>query len=243
MKGVSKLKQLKENDKLTLADLADWFGISYSTIRQKTNREKKLKILKSYADYHYDKKFIIIDKVYIDTYSKAYDFIKQKLPQEWHKNGLDTCARVGISIHAKYPEVSSQIKVTSAKSYTNRAKIELFGRNHLDQDVGELGISRYCWGVNDKNGECHHLTKKQEEIVSECARESYGLVLGPRAALLNDALRNGEITEKEFCEGLSLNAEERREAFSKFEGLVFERLGFMPMRLTEITYGTDFNKN
>lgn len=237
------MKQLVEGSKITLEDLADWFGISYSTIRQKTNKEKKLRILSSYADFHFDKKLIVIDKVYIDTYCKAYAFIKEKLPQTWHKSGLDTCARVGVELHSKYPEISSQIKLSSAKSYTNRAKVELFGRNHLDQDIGELGTSRYCWGINDKSGECHHLTAEQDKIVSECAQESYGSVLGPRAALLNDALRNGEITEKEFCEGMTLNPEERKEAFSHFEGLVFKRLGFMPMRLTEITYGTDFDKD
>ena len=236
------MKQLIEGSKITLEDLASWFGISYSTIRQKANKEKKLRILSSYADYNFDKKVIVIDNVYIDTYCKAYAFIKERLPEEWHKSGLDTCARVGASLHSKYPEVSGQIKLTSAKSYANRAKVELFGRNHLDQDVGELGVSRYCWGINDKSGECHHLTKEQDKIVSECAQQSYGNILGPRAALLNDALRQGEITEAEFCEGMALTAEERKQAFSEFEGLVFKRLGFMPMRLTEITYGTNFEE-
>lgn len=101
------MKQLIEGSKITLEDLADWFGISYSTIRQKTNKEKKLRILASYADFHFDKKVIVIDRVYIDTYCKAYAFIKERLPEEWHKSGLDTCARVGASIHNKYPEVSS----------------------------------------------------------------------------------------------------------------------------------------
>lgn len=235
------MKQLKEG-KITLSELADWFGVALSTMKNKTTKENKLKLLKSYADYHYEGNRIVIDKVYIDTYSKAYAFIKEKLPEEWHKSGLDTCARVGVTLHSKYPEVSSQIKLTSAKSYANRAKIELFGRNHIDQDIGELGTSHYCWGINDKSGECHHLTKEQDKIVSECAQQSYGSILGPRAALLNDALRQGEITEQEFCEGMSLTPEERKEAFSQFEGLVFKRLGFMPMRLTEITYGTSFDK-
>lgn len=234
------MKQLIENSKITLQDLADWFGMGYSTIRAKNSKEKKLEILKSFADYHFEGKTIVIDKVYIDTYCKAYAFIKEKLPEEWHKNGLDTCARVGVSIHSKYPEVSSQIKLTSAKNYANRAKIELFGRNYLDRDMGELGTSRYCWGINDKSGECHHLTPEQDRIVSECAQESYGTILGPRAALLNDALRQGEITEREFCEGMQLTAKEREDAFAQFESLVFKRLGFMPIRLTEITYGTSF---
>lgn len=233
------MKELKTG-KITLEELADWFGVALSTIKNKKTKENKLKVLASYAKFHYEGNRLIIDEVYIPIYSKAYALIKEKLPQTWHKSGLDTCARVGVELHSKYPEISSQIQLSSAKSYANRAKIELFGRNHLDQDIGELGTSRYCWGINDKSGECHRLTAEQDKIVSECAQESYGSILGPRAALLNDALRNGEITEKEFCEGMALTPEERKEAFSHFEGLVFKRLGFMPMRLTEITYGTEF---
>lgn len=233
------MKELKTG-KISLEELADWFGVALSTIKSKKTKENKLKILASYADFHYEGNRIVIDEVHIPIYSKAYALIKEKLPQTWHKSGLDTCARVGVELHSKYPEISSQIQLSSAKSYANRAKIELFGRNHLDQDAGELGTSRYCWGINDPSGECHHLTAEQDKIVSECAQESYGSILGPRAALLNDALRQGEITEKEFCEGMTLSSEERKEAFSHFEGLVFKRLGFMPMRLTEITYGTNF---
>lgn len=235
------MKELKTG-KITLEELADWFGVALSTIKSKKTKENKLKVLASYAKFHYEGNRLFIDEVYIPTYSKAYALIKEKLPQTWHKSGLDTCARVGVELHSKYPEISSQIQLSSAKSYANRAKIELFGRNHLDQDIGELGTSRYCWGINDSSGECHHLTAEQDKIVSECAQESYGSILGPRAALLNDALRNGEITEKEFCEGMTLTPEERKEAFSHFEGLVFKRLGFMPMRLTEITYGIEFKK-
>lgn len=233
------MKELKTG-KISLEELADWFGVALSTIKSKKTKENKLKILTSFADFHYEGNRIVIDEVHIPIYSKAYALIKEKLPQTWHKSGLDTCARVGVELHSRYPEISSQIQLSSAKSYANRAKIELFGRNHLDQDIGELGTSRYCWGINDPSGECHHLTVEQDKIVSECAQESYGSILGPRAALLNDALRQGEITEKEFCEGMTLSPEERKEAFAEFESLVFKRLGFMPMRLTEITYGSSF---
>jgi len=72
-----------------------------------------------------------------------------------------------------------------------------------------LGISRYCWGTIDEQGECHHLSAEHEKIVSECASTAYGSILGPRAALLNDALSKHEITEAEYVEGMALNPEER----------------------------------
>ena len=49
-------------------------------------------------------------------------------------------------------------------------------------------------------------------------------------------LRGGEITEQEFYEGLVLTPEEREKAYWEFESLVLKRLGFMPMRLTEVAY-------
>lgn len=225
--------ELKEG-KITLQELADWFGIALITLKK--TKEKKLELLKSYADYHLEGRTIVIDKVYIPVYSKAYIFIKGKFPEEWSKTGLDTCAHVACIMYSKYKEVSSQVKLTTAKSYTNRAKIELFGRNHIENDRGELGISRYRWGTSTNTGECLPLTAEQDKIMTECAQESYGNILGSRAALLNSALRSGEITEQEFCEGLVLTPEEREKAYWEFESLVLKRLGFMPMRLTEVAY-------
>ena len=207
------MKKLVEGSRITLKDLAEWFDIKYDTIRHAKSKTRKLELLKAYADYHFEGKFIVIDKVYIEEYSKAYDFIKEKLPEVWHKNGLDTCARVGVVIHDRYKEVSTQIQLTTARTYANRAKIALFGRNHIENDHGELGISRYRWGINTETGECLPLTAEQDKIVAECAQESYGNILGSRAALLNSALRSGEITEQEFCEGLMLTSEEREQAY------------------------------
>lgn len=235
------MKQLVEG-RITLEELADWFGIALSTLKTAKTKANKLEKLKAFADYHIEGRAIIIDKVHIAEYSKAYDIIKKQLPKVWHKNGLDTCARVGTVIYNRHKEVSQQIQLNSAKSYANRAKVELFGRNHIDSDIGELGISRYCWGTMGTDGTCYYLPEEHEKIVSECAQASYGSILGNRAALLNDALCKGEITEHEYCEGMKLSKEERTEAFAEFEAMVFRRLGYMPLRLTEIMYGETFEK-
>ena len=70
------LLKLKEG-KITLDELADWFGIAASTMRAKKTKENKLKILKTFADYHLEKRSIVIDKVYIPVYTKAYTLIKE----------------------------------------------------------------------------------------------------------------------------------------------------------------------
>ena len=45
------MKELKQG-KITYKELADWFGISYSTMRRQDVKEKKLVILSFYADFH-----------------------------------------------------------------------------------------------------------------------------------------------------------------------------------------------
>ena len=70
------MKQLKEG-KISLDELADWFGIAPSTIRASKTKANKLKILASFADFHIESRTIIIDKIYIAEYSKAYNIIKE----------------------------------------------------------------------------------------------------------------------------------------------------------------------
>lgn len=65
----NELRELKEG-KISLKELAEFFGIAYGSIRTEVTRRRKLKLLKEkYADYHivYRKNgsisYIVIDKV------------------------------------------------------------------------------------------------------------------------------------------------------------------------------------
>ena len=42
------------------------------------------------------------------------------------------------------------------------------------------------------------MTAEQDEIVKKCASESYGNILGPKLAILNNALSAKEITYSAF---------------------------------------------
>lgn len=116
-----------QEGKITLRDLSLWFGYNSSdgfSKASKSTKEKKLDILKAFADYHFEGKALIIDKVKIDTYSKAYETVEREFPKEWgkvvdpktrevynelYKNKIDTCARVGSTIYYKNPEVRQQV--------------------------------------------------------------------------------------------------------------------------------------
>ena len=70
------MKELKEG-RISLKELAEFFGISYKTIRYEVTKRRKLKLLKEkYADFHivYKKngsiQYIVIDKVKKPFYEK-----------------------------------------------------------------------------------------------------------------------------------------------------------------------------
>lgn len=70
------MKELKEG-RISLKELAEFFGIAYKTIRYEVTKRRKLKLLKEkYADYHivYRKngsiQYIVIDKVKKPFYEK-----------------------------------------------------------------------------------------------------------------------------------------------------------------------------
>ena len=63
------MKELKEG-RISLKELAEFFGISYLTIKKEVTKRRKLKLLKEkYADFHivYKKngniQYIVIDKI------------------------------------------------------------------------------------------------------------------------------------------------------------------------------------
>lgn len=226
------MKELTKG-KITLEELADWFGIAYSTIRKAHHKARKLELLSNFAKYHFEGKSIIIDEVYEPIYSKAYDVVKEKFPDTWHKNGIDTCARVGSEIYWQNELVKSQIQEQTAQNYANIIKVEMYGHNHLN-DRGTKGRSEYCW-CRMVGREAFPLSDKELAIIQECSQLVYGEKVSGKIALLNDALQKKEITEAEFQQSVILNEEERAECYVAFVELVERRLGFYPDKATYLT--------
>lgn len=223
---------------MTLAELAEWFGISHNTIRH--TKEKRLKLLKEFADYHMEGRSVCIDAIHIPEYNKAYDVIKEELPNEWNKSGLDTCARVGSALYWKRQDVKASIKEATAKSYANRAKIALYGKNNSGE-VGELGFSNYEW-CRRVGYDCQPLDAEQHAIIKECSNATFGKMYGEHAAILTAALKNQEITEAEYEASIaSIPLAKRLECYDEFEAMVIEKLGFMPDRATRVTNLVDIN--
>jgi hypothetical protein len=77
-------------------------------MRKKSSKEKRLEILKTYAEYHIEGKSVYIDKIILDEpYKPAVDKIEEVFDSTWQANGIDTCVNVGKKIYEDNPVVSS----------------------------------------------------------------------------------------------------------------------------------------
>ena len=135
--------------KITLKELASWFGISYGSIRNK--REKYFKELEEYADFKTGERGgVEILNIYIPVYVKKdnnYQQIKQKIPAAWDKSGLDLKKNVAQKLYSK-EEFS--IKYSTMYSYVCKASNELYGKPS-SLEGGEIGNCHWVLCVKDQN--------------------------------------------------------------------------------------------
>lgn len=76
--------QLKEGI-MTYRELSIWFSLKPDTFTKSRpeTKQKKLNKLKKFCDFHLEGKKIIIDRIYIPEYAKAYDVIEENFTKEW----------------------------------------------------------------------------------------------------------------------------------------------------------------
>lgn len=227
---------------MTLRDLSIWFGLKPDTLAKSrsTTKEKKFQKLRLFCDFHFEGKKLIIDEVFIPEYTKAFSVFEEEFPKEWgyivdektHKLGwqhtarVDSCNRVAQSIQYKHPE-ARQVKTTTASSYVSKVKTELYGRTYKE----ECGTKGYCQIVYLNKDESGLLSNEQMKILEECRIEAYKDVNEQRYKL-DEARAMGEITKAKWQKAIGeVDAEE---AYSFFQALQFDRLGFIPVRRTQL---------
>ena len=115
-----------ECKKYSNKELAEWFGVGYSTYRNK--KEKYLEELKIYADYHLEgekTKKIVIDEVYVEEYEPemtTYEKVQSKVDLVWSDDGLDSCARVGDEIYELLVDEDENFKIKPSTVYNYTIK-------------------------------------------------------------------------------------------------------------------------
>ena len=228
--------ELKEG-KISFKDLALWSGKSprYFSNASANSKDKFFKTFSFYADYHFEGKKIIIDKVKYPTYTKAFDIIEEEFPKKWgnidnavlSKERIDTCSRVGTEIWMKNLEVNKQIKLDTAKTYTNRLKVQQYGHNYLD-DYGTKGRSEYVWMNEDGTAP---LDAEGLKIIGECAKEAYSS-FDIKIAAIDDEYKRGYISRKERSK--AIGEIDTDSNYERFIELLVNRLGFIPEKRTKL---------
>lgn len=240
-----------QEGKMSIKDLSIWFGLKPDTLgkARPQTKQKKYELLKTFADYHFEGKSIIIDRVIIPEYNKALNIIEEEFPKRWgiikgengqiietlKKKRLDTCARVGTDIWYDIPEVKSQIQLRTAKNYTNAVKVKRYGHNYLD-DFGSHGYSKSVW----MNKDCTRpLNDEENKIVSECAQLAYGPV-SDKIAKIDDDMKKGNMTKEE--RDYLVGSLDTMDNYDYFVELVINKLGYMPDKRTQLIDTNDFSK-
>ena len=151
--------------KMTSKELAEWFGIAYSTYRKKS--KVLLKELKDYCRYDICYGGVIITDINISEYvnprTSNYQEVESHVPEEWDESGFDTKKHISEKIYTKYKD-----KLTIAQSttydYVRKASDKFYGKANNYEDVGTIGNCWYKLGVREPNGKLRLFTPEEEKI-------------------------------------------------------------------------------
>lgn len=238
------MKELKQG-KITYKELADWFGISYSTMRRQDVKEKKLVILSFYADFHIEttksgkKTYIVIDKVKEPIYTKIKErYANWESTWDINGDGVDTVKNASNNFYNQNPDLKVQIAPSTNYNYYGDARREDYGRavGLLKGQRGKEGISYRVWAQEIKPGKYRVLTKEELDKINEI-KESMHLNVKVDADELRDLrkeYKNMSEEEKNAANALlgkNILEQQDDNQYLTYLGRIAETLGFMPKRV------------
>ena len=238
------MKELKQG-KITYKELADWFGISYSTMRRQDVKEKKLVILSFYADFHIEitksgkKTYIVIDKVKEPIYTKIKErYANWESTWDVNGDGVDTVKNASNNFYNQNPDLKVSIAPSTNYNYYGDARREDYGRavGLLKGQRGKKGISYRVWAQEIKPGKYRVLTKEELDKINEI-KESMHLNVKVDADELRDLrkeYKNMSEEEKNAANALlgkNILEQQDDDQYLTYLGRIAETLGFMPKRV------------
>ena len=237
------MKELKQG-KITYKELADWFGISYSTMRRQDVKEKKLVILSFYADFHIEttksgkKTYIVIDKVKEPIYTKIKErYANWESTWDINGDGVDTVKNASNNFYNQNPDLKVSIAPSTNYNYYGDARREDYGRavGLLKGQCGKKGISYRVWAQEIKSGKYRVLTKEELDKINEI-KESMHLNVKVDADELRDLrkeYKNMSEEEKNAANALlgkNILEQQDDNQYLTYLGRIAETLGVMPKR-------------
>lgn len=238
------MKELKQG-KITYKELADWFGISYSTMRRQDTKEKKLVILSFYADFHIEttktgkKTYIVIDKVKEPIYTKIKErYANWESTWDINGDGVDTVKNASNNFYNLNPDLKVSIAPSTNYNYYGDARREDYGRavGLLKGQRGKRGISYRVWAQEVKPGKYRVLTKEELDKINKIKEEMH-LNIKVDADELRDLkkeykyMNDEEKAAANALLGKNILEQQDDNQYLTYLGRIAETLGFMPKRV------------
>ena len=179
--------------------LADWFGIKVASFR--AHKDKKLEILKDFADYEMAYGGVKILKIYMPVYEKQssrnYQIVRDAFEEEWDKSGIDSCANVSDKIMLKhYGELT--LTPNSTYIYTLKTRDELYGKPFVN--LGKNGSCIYLWckvELSEDNVYVYTPFTEEEQAIKKQLMKKYFSTDVEKEVLVAEMVDNGEISKSE----------------------------------------------
>ena len=179
---------LKQEDKITLKEVALLFNKSYGTV--KNNSKKWLNKLSELCNYHIEKRKIVIDEVFYSTYDQyrgdkirvlKYFIDRFSTDDEMYPHELNSYSGMARELQDIYPETYGILSEQTVIKRIKPVAEYYFGQTLLCHslpsfdDKGEIGYKEYVWAI--KNYDCEnsyrYLTEDEDKLFLELSSGYY----------------------------------------------------------------------
>ena len=227
--------------KMPTKELAEWFGIAYSTFRKRSSI--LLEELKYFCDYEKYYGGVEIKQIYISEYVKNLTSkdseVYLALVKE-SENFLCSIAGMARKLTLLYPDTWGKLSSYSIEKRLRKAGIALFGKTNLpayreqeERYSGPYGYKEYCWAIKVSNLNEYRFLTEEEDKIFGILLESYN-VSGKDIALKQEydkeklqAFKENKITKEEY-----ILAMEHSELFPNLLSKFKEQTGLALVRST-----------
>ena len=246
-----KILEANRERKVSSSELADWFGIAYSTYR--SQKKKRLEELKGFCDYEEVYGGVIIKEVYFDEYYKYQDdenrVLKVINDKYFNTDGqgiaydeLNSISGIAKVLQKQYPKDYGNKAFRVIERRVSRVMKKCFGvitkENPLAQ--GGIGVREYVWAVKlEGDNNYRYKTREEDELFKEIIKAAYAENAKERIEeeeLLKDAMRERISLGEEVSFADYENARRRGKYYVDFKSEVLdvfrEKTSYLLVRAT-----------
>lgn len=172
--------------KMTIQELADWFGVKLSTYRRTS--VNYLKKLEDYCEFERIYGGIDVKTIYMYEYDKdiqrKVDKIFLKATREAIRNGEGLQSISGLAEQYKYNPVFANLSEHGIRRQLTKARDSLFGTIPVGERVstqGKAGTRKIVWAIKLGRNLYRHLTVEEQDLLKNLEDIVYGNIKDEKA--------------------------------------------------------------